>query len=130
MARGSWSAAAQILERLRRDSPSSPDVLAELGWASWKATGKATGGDDDPEAFVALALTFEPHHLRALEHYARIAFERADQEALQDRLDRLLAVDKRNAWALEVLASDAVSTAVGRKSTGGGLRFWRRRSDG
>jgi hypothetical protein len=130
MARGSWGAAARILERLRRDNPSSPDVLADLGWAVWRERGKPAPGDEDPEDFVALALTFAPRHPRALEHFARIASERGDQEALHDRLDRLLAVDKGNAWALEVLAGDSSAAPSGRKASGSGLRFWRRRSDG
>jgi len=130
MARGNWAAAAQILERMRRQEPSSPDVLAELGWATWKATGRAGGGEDDPESFVALALTFAPRHTRALEYFARLAWERGEHEALQTRLDRLLAVDRGNAWALEMLATDAVPPPSGKKSSGGGLRFWRRRTDG
>ncbi len=127
-ARGAYGAASRLLERLRRNEPSNPDVLAELGWAVWKLRGTgASGGESDPEDYIALALTFEPAHLASLEYHARIAFERGDLDALQERLDRLLAADRQNRWAVEILSSDALSTS--RRSSGSGLRFWRRKSD-
>ncbi len=126
--RGSMGAAAQMLERLRRKEPSSPDVLSELGWAVWRLRGNTDSSEESPEDYVSLALTFAPQHLPALEYHARIAFERGDLDAVQERIDRLLAVDKRNTWALEVLSSDALS-ASSRRSSGSGLRFWRRKSD-
>ena len=129
MARSNWAAAVQVLERMRRENPSSPEVLADLGWCAWKARGRDESSDSDPEDYIALALTFAPRSVKALEYYARMAHERGDQEVLQGRLDRLLAVDKGNAWALEVLAGETSPLASSRKS-GGGFRFWRRRSDG
>jgi tetratricopeptide (TPR) repeat protein len=126
--RGAYQAASRLLERLRRDEPSNPDVLAELGWAVWKLRGDSPGGENSPEDYIALALTFEPSHTPSLEYHARIAFERGDLDELQERLDRLLAADKQNTWALEVLSSDALGSASSRRS-GGGLRFWRRKSD-
>jgi hypothetical protein len=129
MSRGGFGAASRLLERLRRDEPSNPDVLAELGWAVWKLRGESNDSESSPEDYIALALTFEPRHLPSLEYHARIAFERGDLDALQERLDRLLAADKQNAWALEVLSSDALSAAASRRSGGSGLRFWRRKSD-
>ncbi len=128
IARGAFLPATKLLERLRRKQPSSPDVLSELGWALWKAKGRAAKGENDPEDFVALALTFAPDHPKALEYHARIAFERGDHDGVRERIDRLLVVDKQNAWALEVLASDALPTSS-RRTSGGGLRFWPRKSD-
>jgi hypothetical protein len=128
ISRGAYGPACQILERLRRAEPSSPEVLSELGWAVWKARGSNASDENDPEDYITLALTFAPRHAQALEYHARIAFERGDLEALQDRLDRLLSADRENEWALEVLSSDALSSAA-RRSGGSGLRFWRRKSD-
>lgn len=128
MSRGAYGAASRLLEKLRRDEPSNPDVLAELGWAVWKLRGSSGGGESDPEDYIALALTFAPRHIPSLEYHARIAFERGELEDLQERLDRLLSADRRNEWALEVLASDAIPTST-RRSSGSGLRFWRRKSD-
>jgi hypothetical protein len=127
ISRGAFGAASRLLERLRRSEPSSPDVLAELGWAVWKLRG-SSGGENDPEDFIALALTFAPRHIPALEYHARIAYERGDHDALQDRLDRLLSADRENSWAVRVLSGDTHSTPPSRRS-GGGLRFWRRKSD-
>lgn len=129
IARGAFGAASRLLEKLRRDQPSDPDVLAELGWAVWKLRGTGGGKENKPEDYITLALTFSPSHIPSLEYHARIAFERGAHDALQDRLDRLLSADKQNAWALEVLASDALSTSSSRRSSGSGLRFWKRKSD-
>jgi hypothetical protein len=129
VARGAIAPATRLLEKLRRNEPSDPDVLAELGWAVWKLKGSSASGENSPEDYIALALTFAPSHVAALEYHARIAFERGDLDALQERLDRLLRADRANAWALEVLSSDALSTSSSRRSGGGGLRFWRRKSD-
>jgi len=126
MRRGRHAAASQILERMRRDNPSSPDVLAELGWAVWKARGDAA--DSGPEDFVALALTFDPQHTRALEVHARIASERGETEQAQLRIERLLATDPHNEWGMAATGRGSPSTPSDTRSAGSSLRFWRRRS--
>lgn len=129
ISRGAFGAASRLLERLRRNEPSDPDVLAELGWAVWKLRGASGTGENTPEDYIALALTFSPRHVPALEYHARLAMERGDLDTLQERLDRLLNADRENAWALELISSDALSTSSSRRSGGSGLRFWRRKSD-
>jgi hypothetical protein len=129
ISRGAYGAASRLLEKLRRNEPSNPDVLAELGWAVWKLRGASASGETTPEDFIALALTFAPRHIPALEYHARIAMERGDLDTLQERLDRLLSADRENTWALEIISSDALSTSSSRRSSGSGLRFWRRKSD-
>ncbi len=126
IARHAFAPACRLLEQLRRAEPSNPEILTDLGWAVWKLKGPSADSENDPEDYIALALTFAPRSVKALEYYARIAFERGDLEALQERLDRLLGADRENEWALEVLSSDALSTS---RRGGSGLRFWRRKSD-
>jgi len=123
-----FGAASRLLEKLRRNNPSDPDVLAELGWAVWKLRGAAGDSENNPEDYIKLALTFEPAHIPSLEYHARIALERGDYDDLQERLDRLLSADRQNRWAVEILSSDALSN-TSRRSSSSGLRFWRRKSD-
>ncbi len=96
-----YGRAAAILDRLRMQNPSDPDVLAALGWARFHVGGD--GGADAAEDYLRLALTFEPSHLKALEYAARVALEQGQSDVAESRLRRLVARDGSLRWARKAL---------------------------
>jgi tetratricopeptide (TPR) repeat protein len=93
--------AAGILDHLRMQSPSDPDVLAALGWARFHMGGD--GGAEAAEDYLRLALTFEPAHPKALEYAAKVALDQGQSEVAESRLRRLLAKDPSARWARKAL---------------------------
>ena len=123
---GKFAEAAKILEEARLENPSDPAVLAELGWARWKA--RTWGEEDDaPEEFLRLALTFEPKNVRALEFLARISIDKGESDKAQQILKRILKITPDSGWARSALLSQQKgqrSETVTRKRG-----FWRGKGD-
>lgn len=123
---GKFAEAAKILEEARLENPSDPAVLAELGWARWKA--RTWGEEDDaPEEFLRLALTFEPQNVRALEFLARISIDKGESDKAQQILKRILKITPDSGWARSALLSQQKgqrSETVTRKRG-----FWRGKGD-
>jgi hypothetical protein len=122
---GDFETAFVHLQKLRDADPSSPDILAALGWAAWRSEAHGTNAYDGPEDFLLLALTFDPEHPKSLEYFARIAIETGDIESARNRLLQVLQADPDAGWAREALESDALSAQT-RANRGRGLRFWPR----
>jgi hypothetical protein len=102
--RGDGAQALAFLRRARMQHPSSPDVLAELGWLEWKHGGGAgKGGADSPESYVRLALTFEPRHPRAAEYMARMSHEQGQLAVARRWAQRLLELEPESAFATDLL---------------------------
>jgi tetratricopeptide (TPR) repeat protein len=124
--KGQFKDAAKILESARVENPSDPSILADLGWARWKA--RIWGQEEDaPEEFLRLALTFEPQNTRALEFMARISMEKGEKEKAQKILKRLLKITPNSDWARSALLSlqkGQRSETVTRKRG-----FWRDKGD-
>jgi tetratricopeptide (TPR) repeat protein len=123
--RNEFTAAVKVLEAARVESPSDPKVLADLGWARWKARewGK---NEDEPEEFLRLALTFEPQNVRALEFLARINIDKGETEKAQKILKRILKLTPGSDWARSALLSQQKghrSETVTRRG------FWRGKGD-
>ena len=91
---GDWAGAIKRLSPLREETPSDVDVLADLGWASWKA--KA-----DPD-FIRLAVTFDSSNARALEYLGRVYADLGEDDKVARIARTLLKVDKKNPWARTV----------------------------
>jgi tetratricopeptide (TPR) repeat protein len=126
MSNGDHARARKLLERARRDSPSSPDVLADLGWCTWMVQGRTTGDASESEEFLRLAVAFDPRHTSALEFLARIAVERGDTDGARQRVKALLRVVPTSGWGNQTLQSlgrdsDAEAGSSGR------LRFWKKK---
>ena len=126
MSNGDHERARKLLERARRDSPSSPDILADLGWCTWMVQGRTTGDASESEEFLRLAVAFDPRHASALEFLARIAVERGDTDDARQRVKALLRVVPSSGWGNQTLqslgsASDADAGSSGR------LRFWKKK---
>lgn len=117
-----WGRAVALLRRGRSVAPDDPDVLAELGWATWFASGRTAAGMDDAEEFLQLARTFDPGHDRALECLARLAVARQDTEVARRRLTDYLERHPTARWARTAL--DALPAP--KKSSPGAKAFWRR----
>jgi hypothetical protein len=98
---GDFAKAAGILDYLRRENPSDPDVLAALGWARFQLGGDS--GADAAEDYLRLALTFEPTHLKALEYASKLAIQQGENDVAESRLRRLLAKDPNARWARRAL---------------------------
>ena len=123
MDRGEHRAAVPHLERLRQESPSDPDVLADLGWATWHSRQGDPAGQANAEEFLQLALTFDGRHLVAAERLARIALAGADPGQARARLRRVLRLEPGASWAQQALDSLPDEDAEG----GSGLMFWRKK---
>ena len=128
MAQGQFGAAVPILNKARLASPSDPDVLAALGWASLRAgLGDSASEDESAEDYIRLALTFDPGNLRALEYYARLAVEQGNITAARKRLQRYIARAPNAAWARKALAE--LPDGDPDDGKGKGRRIWRRGGD-
>lgn len=102
--RNEFTSAVEVLEAARLEAPSDPTVLADLGWARWKA--RQWGKDEnEPEEFLRLALTFEPKNGRALEFLARINIDKGESEKAQKILKRILKLTPGSDWARSALLS-------------------------
>jgi hypothetical protein len=123
MDQGKHRAAVPALERLRQERPSDPDVLADLGWATWHAKKGDAAAQESAEEFLKLALTFDGRHATAAERLARISLTGADTALARARLRRVLRLQPDAAWARQAL--DALSAED--EDSGGGLRFWRKK---
>lgn len=101
--------AIPLLRELRLENPSDPDVLADLGWATWRVK----GGEDAESAneFLQLALTFDPTHNRGMQYLARVAKEQGHDAEAKRMVERLLAVDPADEWAKRALKSFARAEA-------------------
>lgn len=120
IARGEVDVAVGLLQQLRLTLPSSPGVLAELGWATWKQKGDQ---DDSAEEFLQLALTFDPQYLPALENLGRVAADKGDADQLAALIQRVKKLDAENSWAQEASQLIEDMTSKGGKQK---KRFWRR----
>ena len=105
ISQGKFKAAVSLLESARRANPSDPQVLAELGWATWKARKWGSEEDEAAEEYLRLALTFEPQNTRAMEFLARIAIEKGEKDKAQQILKRILKLTKDSEWARTALLS-------------------------
>lgn len=120
--RGEFNTALPLLQQLRLENPSDADVMADLGWATWRIKGHKSG-DDSAEEYLRLALTFDPQNIRALEFLARIAKERGEEVEARRHVERLLAVDPTSRWGLAAMKSFGAGDSGQGK---GGRRFWKR----
>ena len=120
--RGEFNMALPLLQQLRLENPSDPDVMADLGWSTWRIKGHKSD-DDSAEEYLRLALTFDPHNARALEFLARIAKERGKDADARKYVERLLAVDPESRWGQAAMKSFAAGDGGQAK---GGRRFWKR----
>jgi curved DNA-binding protein CbpA len=103
--------ALPLLRDLRLENPSDPNVLADLGWTTWRLR-----GDKDPDSadeFLQLSLTFDPTNNRAMQYLARMAKEQGRDADARRLVERLLAVDPGDEWANRALRSFARAEAAG-----------------
>jgi len=121
MAKRDFERAATLLRALRVRQPSDPDLLAELGWASWKAS--AETNRDEAEEFLQLAITFNPRHTQAREYLARIALDLGDHDRARQRLERLLKLKPDATWARAALGR---LPAPEQERSGRRLTFWKK----
>lgn len=128
MENADFDRAKRLLERARRDNPSSADVLAGLGWCTWMTRGFTPESGEAAEEYLRLAATFDPHHVKALEYLARIAVKVGDRDTAKSRVQMLLRVVPDHAWALRASAKVAGDEEEGPGGSGGSrLRFWKKK---
>ena len=90
-----------LLKKARLNNPSSANIMADLGYVTWKLKGTKNG---DAEEFLRLALTFDPENARGLETLARISVDSDDLELAQKLLKQLIRVADDPTWARNTLA--------------------------
>ena len=100
MGQGKHKEALGVLKELRVDNPSDPDIMADLGWATWKIQG---GKNGDAEEFLRLAITFDDRHLLGLEYLARVLVEKGDTDTARVLVQRLSKLDPESVWAKKAL---------------------------
>jgi hypothetical protein len=100
MAKNDFKAALPLLKKIRVDDPSSPAIMADLGWSTWNLHGDKNG---DAQEFLRLALTFEPNHPEGLEYLSKILVEQNEMETAQKLLMRLVRVAPDPTWAKKAL---------------------------
>ena len=130
MEQGKFREALALLRKARLENPSHPDVLADLGWATWKTRGVGENDPGEAEEYLQLAWTFDSKNARAATFLAKVALESGQDEAAEKWLARVIKLDKSATWAKRALASKRSapgkkSSQVGRKSSPG-RRFWRK----
>ncbi len=128
MENADFDRAMRLLERARRDNPSSADVLAGLGWCTWMTRGFTPESGEAAEEYLRLAATFEPRHVKALEYLARIAVKVGDRNTAKSRVQMLLRVVPDHPWAVRAasrVTTEEVETPGG--SGGSRLRFWKKK---
>lgn len=102
MAQNKFKEALSRLKKARVDDPSSPDIMADLGWATWKLQGTKNG---DAEEFLRLALTFDNNNLLGLEYLAKVLVEQGDLETAKVLIQRLAKLAPDSTWAKKALAN-------------------------
>ncbi len=102
MDKGDFSSALSLLKKGRLEDPSSPAIMADLGYATWKIKGTKNG---DAEEFLRLALTFDPQNTRALETLARISVAANDLDLARKLLKQLTRFADDPSWAKKALAN-------------------------
>jgi curved DNA-binding protein CbpA len=102
MDKGDFKSALSLLKKARVDDPSSPDIMADLGWATWNIQG---GKNGDAEEFLRLALTFDSNHLAGLEYLAKVLVEQRELETATILLQRLVKLNPKSQWARKALAN-------------------------
>ena len=86
MDKNQFTEALKLLKQARVDDPSSPDIMADIGWTTWKIQGAKNG---DAEEFLRLALTFDSSHPRGLEFLAKVLVEQGDIDTAKVLIVRL-----------------------------------------
>jgi len=101
--KGDYSRAVPLLKHLRMQRPSEAAVLADLGWAVWKASAETER--EQAEEYLQLATTFDGRNARAREFLARIAVDAGDVPAARERLVKLLQKPPYSKWGRTALAA-------------------------
>jgi len=102
MKKGDFKSALSLLKQARVDDPSSPDIMADLGWATWNLQGAKNG---DAEEFLRLAITFEANHLLGLEYLAKVLVDQNELDTAKLLIQRLVKLDPKSQWARKALAN-------------------------
>jgi len=127
MSDGEFGRAVKLLERARRDNPSSPEILAALGWSTWNVKGFNAEGQEAAEEYLRLSLAFDARHVKALEYLARIAMRGDDKENARTRLATLLKVVPEHAWGQRAMGKMSKGDDENDSPGGSRLRFWRKK---
>ncbi len=99
-----FAAALPILEAVVRDSPSTPDYLAMLGWVGWSASSKDAAAADKARTPLDDALRLDPDHAGAHDYKGRIAAVLGvDPSQAAFHLERAVELEPARAEALALL---------------------------
>jgi len=116
---GEWRLAAGLLKEARVKDPSDPDVLAELGWVTWKLE----KDKDAAEEFLQLAVAFDKKHLAATTYLGKVALESDDVDGARKWLEKVLELDRSQRWARRAIRKLPTPEA---EQQSRGLKFWRK----
>lgn len=104
VAKQRFAAALPVLEAVVRDSPSTPDYLAMLGWVTWNASHKDADGADRARPSLDEALRIDPDHAAAHDYKGRIAAVLGvDPSQSAFHLERAVELDPARGEALALL---------------------------
>jgi tetratricopeptide (TPR) repeat protein len=112
MADGEFRGAVSLLKQAREADPSSPEVFAALGWATWKVGGERAA--EDAEDYLRLALTFDARSTEALTSLGKLYLSQSRTDHARAVLKMLVRLDPDSVWAKRKLAE--VDTAAANDS--------------
>ena len=112
MADGEFRGAVTLLKQAREADPSSPEVFAALGWATWKAGGDRAA--EDAEDYLRLALTFDARSTEALTALGKLYLSQSRTDHARAVLKMLVRLEPDSAWAKRKLSE--VDTAAAKES--------------
>jgi tetratricopeptide (TPR) repeat protein len=110
---GDYKGALPLLEKARFECPTSPDVLADLAWCTWRMRDFNPTAQHEADEYLRLALSFDGHHVPTLEYQARVALEMEDHDAAVQALKRLLNVEPGHEWATRFLEEQGENQGKG-----------------
>ena len=114
MEEGDYRSARAYLEQARMEEPSSPEVLAALGWTTWMQGGARVAGD--AEDYLRLALTFDGRSIPALTALSKVLLAQDKGEQARPVLKRLIRLQSSATWARRALSELGDPAGERRKS--------------
>jgi tetratricopeptide (TPR) repeat protein len=116
MAKNDFRSAVALLKQAREQDPSSPQVFAALGWATWNDGGASAA--EDAEDYLRLALTFDARSIEALTYLVKVYMAQSRFDNARPLVRMLIRLDSDSSWAKRTLSEiDArLETANGNPS--------------
>ncbi|MEC7985535.1 MAG: hypothetical protein VX278_10265, partial [Myxococcota bacterium] len=109
-----YNEALKILEEMRSQDSSDPEVLANIGWVRWQLKRNKKVAEE----YLSLALTFDSKNVEAIRYTADIAIETKDYERARRYLEVLVRLQPKDQVAKGKLAQLPAQTPESKSNKG------------